>query len=101
MSEIYTIDPPLSEAQELAVSKLSSSDVNEIDNGLLENVIESWRKNAMVVGLTMIKTQGRFNDIPDVYYSQRLVSLFEQGRIEAQGDLLKIGRGEVRRLPRT
>lgn len=100
MSETNTVepnDPPLNQAQELAVSKLSASDVEKIDTELLANTGSSWRKVAMVVGLTMSKTQGQFNDIPDIYYSQRVANLVEQGHLESQGNLLQMRYSEVRR----
>jgi len=81
----------------LAVNKLSASDVEKIDTEQLANTGRSWRKVAMVVGLTMSKTQGQFNDIPDLYYSQRVANLVEQGHLESQGNLLQMRYSEVRR----
>ncbi|MGG5872622.1 DUF3658 domain-containing protein [Pseudomonas peli] len=100
MNETSTVEPnapPLNQAQELAVSKLSASDVEKIDTELLANTGSSWRKVAMVVGLTMSKTQGQFNDIPDLCYSQRVANLVEQGHLESQGNLLQMRYSEVRR----
>lgn len=90
-------DPPLNQAQELAVSKLSTSDIDKIDTELLANTGSSWRKVAMVAGLTMSKIQGQFNDIPDLYYAQRVANLVEQGHLESQGNLLQMRYSEVRR----
>jgi hypothetical protein len=100
MNETSTVepnDPPLNQAQELAVSKLSASEVEKIDTELLANTGNSWRKVAMVVGLTMSKTQGQFSDIPDLYYSQRVANLVEHGHLESQGNLLQMRYSEVRR----
>lgn len=102
MSEIEEVDASemrLNEAQALAVAKLADSNVAEIDNALYEHAIDSWRKVAMVIGLTIIKVDGQFGAIPDSYYLQRVAKLVELGRLEAQGELWKMGRSEVRRLP--
>lgn len=110
LSEIETVDVNemrLNEAQALAlalalalaVAKLADSNVAEIDNALYEHAIDSWRKVAMVIGLTMIKVDGQFGAIPDSYYLQRVAKLAELGRLEAQGELWRMGRSEVRRLP--
>lgn len=90
-------DPPLNQIQNLAVSKLSTSDVEKIDTELLANTGSNWRKVAMVVGLTMSKIQGQFNDIPDIYYAKRVAKLVEQGHLESQGNLLQMRYSEVRR----
>lgn len=102
LSEIEEVDASemrLNEAQALAVAKLADSNVAEIDNALYEHAIDSWRKVAMVIGLTIIKVDGQFGAIPDSYYLQRVAKLVELGRLEAQGELWKMGRSEVRRLP--
>ena len=102
LSEIETVDVSemrLNDVQALAVAKLTDSNVTDIDNALYEHVIDSWRKIAMVIGLTMTKVDGQFGAIPDSYYVQRVAKLVELGRLQAQGDLWKMGRSEVRRLP--
>ena len=102
LSEIETVDVSemrLNDVQALAVAQLTDSKVADIDNALYEQVIDSWRKIAMVIGLTMTKVEGQFGSIPDSYYLQRVAKLVEMGRLQAQGDLWKMGRSEVRRLP--
>ena len=89
-------DPPLTEEQLALVSKLSEADVKRIDNALLSNACRHWRKVARVVGTTMMEMQDRVSGIPDIYYSQRVSRLVEEGRLESQGNLAYMGFSEVR-----
>lgn len=93
-------DGPLTPEQEAVVEKLSPDDLAMIDEGLLSNCCDRWRKVAMVVGTTMT-TGGphRYEKVPDVFYSQRVKALVEKGLLESQGNLDFMRYSEVR-LPR-
>ncbi len=94
-------DGPLTPEQQTVVEKLSQEDIAKIDDGLLSNCCDRWRKVAMVVGTTM--TSGgpyRYEDVPDIFYSLRVKALVEQGLLESQGNPDFMRYSEVR-LPRT
>ena len=90
-------DGPLTPEQEAVVEKLSPEDLAKIDEGLLSNCCDRWRKVAMVVGTTMTSDGPyRYEDVPDVFYSQRVKALVEMGLLESQGNLDFMRYSEVR-----
>ena len=94
-------DRPLTPEQEVVVAKLSQDDIARIDEGLLSNCGDRWRKVAMVVGKTMM-TGGpyRYEGVPEVFYSHRVKALVERGFLESRGRLDLLRYSEVR-LPKT
>jgi hypothetical protein len=91
-------DPPLNEEQLALVNNLSETDLKKIDEALLSKVCQNWRKVAFVVGKTMMDLPDRVPGIPDVYYSQRVRHLVEEGKLESQGNLAYMRYSEVRLL---
>jgi hypothetical protein len=89
-------DPPLDVAQSLRVSKLTQDDLWDIDRELIAQSARSWRKVSRIVGHAIDKLSSRIPGVPDIYYAQRLRHLVEIGKLESQGDLRYMGRGEVR-----
>lgn len=89
-------DPPLTPEQEDLVSKLEDSEVERIDEALLSNISDYWKKVASVVGATMMDLKNRVEGIPDVYYANRIILLVEKGLIESQGNLKRMRFSEVR-----
>jgi hypothetical protein len=90
-------DGPLTPEQETVVEKLSPDDLAKIDEGLLSNCCDRWRKVAMVVGTTMMRDGPyRYENVPDVFYSQRVKALVERGLLESQGNLDFMRYSEVR-----
>lgn len=89
-------DPPLDVEQSLRVSRLTQDDLWDIDRELLHQSARSWRKVARIVASTMDKLSSRVPDVPDVYYAQRVRHLVEVGKLESQGDLLRMRHSEVR-----
>ena len=51
---------------------------------------------AFIVGKTMMDLPGLVSGIPDVYYSQRVRHLVEEGKLESQGNLAYMRYSEVR-----
>lgn len=94
--EIRIPDPPLSREQKARVAQLTSKEIEAIDNTLLSNAKPGWRKVAMLVGLSIGQLRDRIEDIPDLYYSQRIRKLVESGRLESQGNLAYMRFSEVR-----
>lgn len=93
-------DGPLTPEQEAIIEKLSPEDLAKMDERLLSDCSDRWRKVAMVVGTTMMSDgPSRFENVPDVFYSQRVKVLVENGLLESQGNLDFMRYSEVR-LPK-
>jgi pimeloyl-ACP methyl ester carboxylesterase len=90
-------DPPLSSEQSLRVSRLTQEDLWEMDQVLLAQASQSWRKVARIVGMTIGELSDRFPNVPDIYYAQRVRHLVEVGKLESQGNLAYMRFSEVRR----
>ena len=90
-------DGELTPDQVKLVEQLTEEEVQTIDNALLSNTGERWRKVAMVVGTTMMELPSRVEGIPDIYYSKRVQKLVIDGLLESQGDLSRMRYSEVRR----
>ena len=88
-------DPPLTAEQQAEVAQLSTSELERIDRALLAEATGRWRKVAFIVGSTIGNLTG-VPELPDVFYSQRVKLLVDQGRLEAQGDLDYMRYSEVR-----
>jgi hypothetical protein len=89
-------DPPLTPEQSEKASSLTSAELEQIDSALLRQVSSDWRKIARVVGTAMMEHTERVRGVPDVFYAQRLRRMIQEGRLEAEGDVRAMGRGEVR-----
>jgi chaperonin cofactor prefoldin len=98
--EIPEPDPPLSSEQQARVRRLSATEIEEIDQALLEDACDQWRKVARIVGTALGKVRGRIPGVPDLFYAQRVRHLVAIGRLESQGNLAFMRFSEVR-LPRT
>lgn len=90
-------DGKLTPEQEQLVGQLTVDQVREIDMALLSNTNDRWRKVAMVVATTMLELPSRINDIPDIYYSQRIRKLVDEKQLVAIGDLSYMRYSEVRK----
>jgi hypothetical protein len=55
-------DEPLTDEQHERVSKLTTDQIQAIDEELLRNVGHQWRKMAMVIGLAMTKEPNEFKE---------------------------------------
>jgi hypothetical protein len=89
-------DPVLTPEERKLVDQLSEKDIEEIDQALLGNASQHWRKVAMVVGATMIDLKNKVAGIPDVYYSQRVMHLVRIGLLDFEGDQRRMRFSEVR-----
>jgi hypothetical protein len=90
-------DGKLTREQETLVGQLAEAEVHEIDMALLSNTSDKWCKVAKVVAITMLELPLRIDDIPDIYYSQRVRKLVGNKQLEARGDLSYMGYSEVRK----
>lgn len=89
-------DPPLSPEEQARVATLTKADIEAIDQALLSNATNRWRKVAMVVGLTMSNYPNPRPGIPDLFYAERVRQLVARGRLESQGNLSYMRFSEVR-----
>lgn len=72
----------------------------EIDQALLANIADKWRKVAYVVGATMMQIDGRQRvGLDDLYFAKRIVVLVENGFIQYNGDLNQMRQCEIRLSP--
>ena len=90
-------DAALTPDQVKLIKELTATEVKAIDDVLLANTCDRWRKVARVVGTTMMESPCRVEGIPDVYYSQRVKKLVKEGLLESQGNLSYMRYSEVRR----
>lgn len=89
-------DPPLTAEQRARASALSEAELQSIDQALLRQVSEDWRKIARVVGFAMGEPSVRSRGLPDIFYAERVRHLVAAGVLEAAGDVRAMGLGEVR-----
>ena len=87
--------PPLTDEQLDLVRRLSNEQVRKIDDALVSNASHQWRKVTRIVMSTMMELNDSLG-LPDIYYAQRVLSLVDAGRLEAQGDLKYLRFSEVR-----
>jgi hypothetical protein len=91
-----TEEDALTEEQALLAAELPQDVVARIDEALLAKCTDQWRKVARIIGSVMSSLPDRPKGIPDVYYARRMAILVERGLLESQGNLRKMGEGEVR-----
>ena len=89
-------DGSLTANQFTIVERLTPEQLAQIDNVLLSNCCDQWRKVARVVGTTMMNDSVCFENVPDIFYSQRVQLLVENGLLESQGNLEFMRYSEVR-----
>ncbi|HLA94788.1 MAG TPA: DUF3658 domain-containing protein [Pyrinomonadaceae bacterium] len=96
--ELPEPDLDLTEEQQKKVDLLTHEQLENIDRRIIASSSTQWRKVARIVGATM--QEDKIGGIPDIFYSQRVRKLVEDGRLESEGNLDYMGRSEVR-LPDT
>ena len=91
-------DDDLDDEDRAAIAALSVAEVAVIDRAILSALTSQWQKTALVVAHAMYAYPERFDDIPDVFYGQRLLQLASDGLLSAQGNLRRMRFSEVRKL---
>ncbi len=89
-------DSLLSPAEETIVASLDEGFIRKVDRALLSHATTSWRKVAMLIGLTMMDSELRVPGLPDLFYSMRVRTLVEAGLLESAGNLDYMRFTEVR-----
>lgn len=86
----------MNKSQQEIANSLPSEFIERVDNVLLSHAVSTYRKVAMLVGLAMMDDTVRVENLPDLFYRDRVKVLVSIGLLEAVGDLNKIGFSEVR-----
>ena len=94
--EVPIANPLLSAEEQVAVSKLTDTDIRVIDAAILANSSNRWLKVARVVSHTEEELRQRYPELSYIFYAQRLIQLVEVGRLDSQGDLEYMRFSEVR-----
>jgi hypothetical protein len=89
-------DRALTPEEEAQARLLSAADLKRIDECLLSNTSQQWRKVARVIGQTMLALNREFPHMPDGLYSARIKHLAESGAIETAGNLDRMRYSEIR-----
>jgi hypothetical protein len=100
LKEIPQAPAPLTPAERESVAALSAEQLAALDEVLLANTHDRWRKVAMVVSRAMDSAE-LWPGVPDSFYAERVRGLVEQGLLESQGNLLYMRFSEVRRPDQT
>ena len=79
-----------------AIAMLTDADVVEIDRAILSQLNNRWQKTALVVARALFVYPDKYDDIPDTFYGQRIMTLCSKGLIEADGDLCQFRSSEIR-----
>ena len=80
-------DTRLSAAEQQLVSLLDQSDLEAIDQALVDNSVASWRTVARVIGGAMVSLKAQLPSVPLGLYVRRIAVLVEGGALLAQGDV--------------
>jgi hypothetical protein len=86
----------LDEEELAAIAVLTDADVIAIDGAILSQLNNCWQKTALVVARAMFVYPDKYDDIPDTFYGQRIMTLCSKGLIEADGDLRQFRSSEIR-----
>ena len=90
------LDDLLDEEDKAAIEALTVADVEAIDGAILAQLSGRWQKTAMVILRAMDAYQDRYDEIPDIFYGQRILALCSAGLIEAAGDVCQFRFSEIR-----
>ncbi len=89
-------DTRLSAEEQALASRLDPSDLDAIDQALIENSAVSWRSAARVIGGAMVTLKARFPLLPLGLCVRRIAVLVEGGALLAQGNIEFMRLGKVR-----
>jgi hypothetical protein len=98
MDEGDDLGSPLNDEDTAAIAALTVADVAAIDQAILSALSPYWQKTALVVGRAMYAYPDKFDEIPDVFYGQRVLELASGGLIAVNGDLRRMRFSEVRTI---
>jgi hypothetical protein len=91
-------NPELSADQAKLVACFSKEEREKIDQAVLSHTSTSWRKITRVVGSAAIELNECCQDVPGIYFAQRVRKMVAEGVLEHQGYLESMCYCEVRRV---
>ncbi len=94
--DLIEMDGELTDEQQARVDQLTEEDLHWFDLDLISTCTYEYKKVARVVGEVMNDPSSAFRGIPDIFYSQRITKLAEDGLLEHQGTLGSMRSCEVR-----
>ncbi|MDR3405217.1 MAG: DUF3658 domain-containing protein [Chthoniobacter sp.] len=95
-NETPSPNPPLSAEEQSIVAGLTDAQIEVIDCAIWANSSRRWLKVARVVAWTESALSDRYPGVSYIFYTQRVIHLAKQGRLESQGNLEHIRFSEVR-----
>jgi hypothetical protein len=96
MFDIVGNDPALDEDDLKLIETLTPKDISVIDETILNNCNQRWRKVAMVVIKSMSNLENEYYEIPSTHYASRVKDLVSLGKLESQGNLSRMRFSEIR-----
>lgn len=94
----YIPDPDMTEEEIEATSRLSSKELDGMDEAILLEADDRYLKVARIVVRAADNWAGPAESVPYAFYVQRIRRLIEKGALESQGDLRYMRFSEVRKV---
>ncbi len=89
-------DQPLTKSQKERIQQLSEDDIRELDAAIWDVLSDRWQKLAYVIGRAMLSVPDQYNDLPDVFFADRLRRIVAANHLTVRGDITYIQYCEVR-----
>ena len=89
-------DRALTAAQQAKADSMSANETKSIDDVILAQSTDRWRKVAIVVAKVMHCVDDKYPEMPDVFYAQRIRMLVARVRLESRGNLNYMRFSEIR-----
>lgn len=89
---------PLDAEDLSAIESLTDMDVAAIDQAILSMLSAHWQKTALVISRAIYAYPDKYDDIPDVFYGERVVKLASKGLLAANGNLRRLRFSEIRSI---
>lgn len=93
----YVKDDDISDEERNLINKLHTEDISIIERCILSNVSEQFRKVARVVGDVSEELKNSYPEITYLFYSERIRSMVESGKLVSQGDLHIMRYSEIKK----
>jgi hypothetical protein len=94
--EAVIVDGSLTPEQRERVAELTADELTMIDEAILRNCSDQFRKIARVVGSAMIENQEAIPHVPDIFYADRVRRFVVTGKLESKGRIDAMRFGEVK-----
>ncbi len=80
------------------LGSLTQDELQLIDNWIIQNVSNHWKKVAMVVGSAILESDkaNLLTEVPDVIFGARIEHMVEKGLLVSQGNIRKMRFSEIK-----